>query len=613
MKLKVLSLVIIASLLASILLIGIGTAQYNKAIDWPKIAVKLPNGTQDMNVSAAPPYDIGDKFNITIEIQNVTEMSAYGITILWNSTYMNMTNWWPLWAPPNWGSALIAFWTNDLRTVAGPWFGLVPPRIGAFVDLSQTAFGAQYNKTGTFALCKIEFRINTYGPHGFYIWKDPANYPDYNYYPGTVPVYWELQQEGAFPEAIHLPYCNVMIAPYADLTEYNVRWSKNPYFAPETHYSGRVSSAMLWIHPPAPYPPVATKTHSPAFPFVDDIVTFTITQTKAGFDGATTRPISSVTIDYGDLSPTNTSAFTPPSIKFYHAYTAKNTYTVKVYCYAAGMPPSLAWCNLTQPITIYEKALTGIDVYEVRKPIWPGDPGGKSGEGTDLPGRPYDPQSLVVLEAYVFYNGEPVQCKIVSFEVTIPRLEQCILYRTDRTGDDPDDPKDADGIAWIEFRIPELCWEYGGPEFYFGKWLVTVTVEMCEVKYMDTMEFDMGYILTLSNMVSVGETFKKCEYVTFDVKVTNIDWLIVPATIILVVYDDNEVPIGQEVVGIDVPAGAFCNPKTITVRLALHIPKYAYVGTERPIGYINLFTALPSECGLAYCPEVSDRFVILAS
>jgi hypothetical protein len=387
-----------------------------------------------------------------------------------------------------------------------------------------------------------------------------------------------------------------MVAPGAELHDYNVRWSQNPYFAPPTPLSGRVSSAMLWIQPPMPRPPSCTIGVSPTYPIEDDTVTATVT-TTAGFDGTTPRPVTMVILNWGDGSANETDNTAP--FVFTHVYTDPGSYLIKAWCYAGGMPPQLAWCNTSKPITVLAKALTGIDVYQVRHSIWPTDPGGKSGEGPDVPGRPYDPQSLVVLEAYVFYNGEPVQCKIVAFEVLFEG-EDCILYRVDYSNET--------GYARIEFRIPEMCWPEG-PTALFGKWFVYVGVEMCEVKYNDTMWFDVGYILTLSNMEPVETSYKKCERVEFTVDVTNIDWLWVPATMILVVYDDNEVPIGQEIIDVDVPPGEYCNPTTITVPISLHIPKYAYVGIGT--GYINLFTALPSECGLAYCPEVSAQFLIL--
>jgi len=607
MKLKAFSLIMIASLLASMLLIGIGTAQFLIGAT-AVFLVKLPNGTQYMNVTTAQ-YDVGDKFNITVAIHNVTTMTAYGLTIVWNATFQNATgNWWLSSffmgevIAGRWSAASVGYVGNDYdKDVLGGALGV--PLIGAFVGLGQSALKPKNNVTGDFDICKIEFQINAYGPHGFYIWKDPANYAPWPY----AAAFPRLAYEGGFPPATHPTYSGWMTPPAPGVKQsYDVIWwPKFPLY---------VANALLWIQPPAPKAPTAVKTLSPSFPKVNETVTATVTQTKPAFNGTHTNDISQVTIDWGDTSATETLTGPSPWV-FTHEYTASGPYLIKVYCFAAHQPPGTEWCNLTNPITIIPVELTGIDVYQVRKPIWPGDPAGKAGEGLNIPGRPYDPQSLVVLEAYVFYNGEPVQCKIVSFEVKFG--EECILYRTDMTGDDPDDPRDADGIAWIEFRIPELCWDYGGPEALFGKWFVIVTVEMCEVKFNDTMMFDMGYILTLSNMVSVlscqepepWETFKKCEYVSFNVDITNIDWYFVPATIILVVYDDNEVPIGQEILGLDVPPGEYCSPTTITFCIALHIPKYAYVGTGT--GYINLFTALPSECGLAYCPEVSDQFLIL--
>jgi hypothetical protein len=167
----------------------------------------------------------------------------------------------------------------------------------------------------------------------------------------------------------------------------------------------------------------------------------------------------------------------------------------------------------------------------------------------------------------------------------------------------------------MTFRIPVLCWEYGGPSALFGKWTVFVSVSMCEETYMDNMSFDMGYILTLSNMFALPPTSVKVgQTISFNATVTNIDWASagnVPGTLILTVFDTQDVPIGQFIVSESFPGEAqFCHPKATNITISLTIPKYAYVGTAT--GYLDLFTGLPALGGLAYCPEVSATFRVVA-
>jgi hypothetical protein len=299
---------------------------------------------------------------------------------------------------------------------------------------------------------------------------------------------------------------------------------------------------------------------------------------------------------------------------FYHKYSAAGTYTITEDCYAPYQPAGLAWCNITSSVTVTAPVSTGIDVYEVRESLWPGDLNWTtSGVGPGVPGRPYSPQALVHLEAYVIYNGAPVQEQIVTFEVhvltpspLIGPANMTILIVTAMTN--------ATGYADIQFRIPNLCAEFGGPQGLMGKWWVYVDVAMCQIKYSDYMFFDMGYILTLSNMVPITNLVKVCQYINFTVSVTNIDWASagnVPAYVVLVIYDNNEVPIGYDMVKMSFPGETtFCQPVTTTIQMALHIPKYAFVGQST--GYINLFTYIPSLCGLPYCPEATTSFLTQA-
>jgi hypothetical protein len=210
----------------------------------------------------------------------------------------------------------------------------------------------------------------------------------------------------------------------------------------------------------------------------------------------------------------------------------------------------------------------------------------------------------------VTYGGAPEPVKIVSFQINVTQAEYpslgmqgaCILFMTNETS--------YYGEAFCSFRIPNI---YPNPLALFGKWTVYVTVSMCQVTYKDNMTFQMGYILTLSNMFPTNSPTKRMLPITFNVTITNIDWYSVPTTMILVCYDNNEVPIGQVLLTLSVPGetpDTLVSVSTTYLITLSSIPWSAYVGTS--MGYINLFDwGLPALGGLAFCPQASASFLIV--
>jgi hypothetical protein len=344
--------------LTSLILIAAGTlaptlvmAQYSTTTTGPVIAVELPNGTQDMNVTNAHPYAVGDKFNVTVWINNVTELDGFGVTVFWNSTFQSMTAF--SWSAAmkaqqlagNWSLSPVILgteWTNNATAMSGkPWSGHIPINIGAILGIGGTALADAYVFTGNVEICILTFVINNVGAHWYYIDKDPGNY-------GSNPSSWPtpyLTIESEFA-LVHFPYCLVEVAPGDSISNYGVAWCKNPLFAPPTPLSGSVLNAVLLTYTPASAP-VATITYTPASPHFNQTVTVTVTQTSAGYNGTANCPITNVTINYGDGTPTQWKAPASGVATFTHNYTAMGLYTIKAYCYAAHMPSNLAWCNIT--------------------------------------------------------------------------------------------------------------------------------------------------------------------------------------------------------------------------------------------------------------------------
>ena len=97
----------------------------------------------------------------------------------------------------------------------------------------------------------------------------------------------------------------------------------------------------------------------------------------------------------------------------------------------------------------------------------------KGGEGSNEPGGEFACGEIVYLISRVTYNSDPVQQKLVAFEVRNP-LNQSVVFRTAIT--------DQDGLAEISFRI------LGIPSSN-GTWAAISVVEIAEETVWDTISF----------------------------------------------------------------------------------------------------------------------------
>jgi len=238
-----------------------------------------------------------------------------------------------------------------------------------------------------------------------------------------------------------------------------------------------------------------------------------------------------------------------------------------------------------------------IDLYTQKEPF--------GGKGPNQPSDAFAPQEEVILYANVMYNGEPVQAKIVNFEVKFmdkdPPLS--LLTRTNRTNES--------GIATIKFRIPELCWEYGGAEALFGTWSATAWVKVVEEIVKDTLTFKVGWIVEIVSIWTINENlqpqtrFAKGTCVGVAMVLRNIAMTHKKATLTLVVYDCENQPIADTMLeDVEIEPGE----TSIHVICKLQIPKWTLLGYS--VVYANAYTAPPQLGGVSYCPEVSAGFLI---
>src|SRR5208337_3376389 len=105
------------------------------------------------------------------------------------------------------------------------------------------------------------------------------------------------------------------------------------------------------------------------------------------------------------------------------------------------------------------------------------------GQGANMPMDMVEPQSFVYFNAYVSYNGWPVQSKNVAFEITEP--DGSLYMKTSAI-------TDSDGIATIGIRMPWPC-DPNQDAALLGKWNEVSTVELADVVINDTLNFKYDY------------------------------------------------------------------------------------------------------------------------
>jgi len=226
-----------------------------------------------------------------------------------------------------------------------------------------------------------------------------------------------------------------------------------------------------------------------------------------------------------------------------------------------------------------------IDLYTQKDPY--------SGRGPDMPSDAFAPQEEVILYAYVSYDCNPLEGKLVAFEVRDANGTS-ITYKTDVTN--------ASGLATANFRISSMP--------FFGTWSAIATVEVLQRTIGDNLTFEVGWIVELDDVKVMNEygeiesSFLREEYMCFNLTVHNIAFLSKIVTFTIVAYDEEGVPIGVAFL-CDFPV----SPGTLQVLIVnLQLPKWAFIGVGSV--YADVYTNLPFNGGVPYCPEITAVFLI---
>ncbi|MGQ9538629.1 MAG: InlB B-repeat-containing protein [Candidatus Bathycorpusculaceae bacterium] len=220
------------------------------------------------------------------------------------------------------------------------------------------------------------------------------------------------------------------------------------------------------------------------------------------------------------------------------------------------------------------------------------------GRGLNQKSDAFQPQELVELYARVTYNNAPITNWLVAFQVLDP-LNKTIAVCTNLT--------DGEGVASFRFRIP---WPSGDAEqIVFGNWKAVATVNIADKVFMDTLTFQVGWILQVTGIKilnvehSPQTDFLPGETIVFNLTVKNIALTDKAAVIIVDAFDFANHPIAH-IIYENKPI--VFQPGESFVKVVSQIPKTAIAGkaTVSAVAY----NALPEYGGVPYSPPCSSHF-----
>ena len=247
-----------------------------------------------------------------------------------------------------------------------------------------------------------------------------------------------------------------------------------------------------------------------------------------------------------------------------------------------------------RPVAVSAASGRVIDLYTQKAPF--------DGTGINQSSDAFEPQDSVVLYALVTYNDAPVAQKLVAFQVNGPAnpLLNITTVGSASTG--------QDGIAQFSFRIP---WPSENPEEQiFGKWFVKATVDIAEQTVVDTLTFQVGWIIKITNVETLNDQLKpqtrflRREAIVFNLTVENIALTEKSATITIDVQDATNHPI----IHVQKENLVF-QPGTTYLTVSSQIPTTATIGQASISA--AAYTWPPENGGVLYSPAFSATFEII--
>jgi len=247
-----------------------------------------------------------------------------------------------------------------------------------------------------------------------------------------------------------------------------------------------------------------------------------------------------------------------------------------------------------RPVAVSAASGRVIDLHTQKAPF--------DGKGINQSSDAFEPQESVVLYAIVTYNDAPVAQKLVAFQVNGPAnpLSNITTVGSAST--------DQDGIAQFSFRIP---WPNDDPEKkIFGQWFAIATVSIADQTVIDTLTFQVGWIIKITNVETLNDQLKpqtrflRREAIMFNLTVENIALTEKSATITIDVQDATNHPI----IHIQKENLVF-QQGTTYLTVSSQIPTTATIGQASVSA--AAYTWSPENGGVLYSPAFSATFEII--
>jgi hypothetical protein len=225
-----------------------------------------------------------------------------------------------------------------------------------------------------------------------------------------------------------------------------------------------------------------------------------------------------------------------------------------------------------------------------------------NGKGMNQSSDSFQPQELVILYALVTYNEVPLANMLVAFQVNNPAnaFQNVTVVGISSTN--------QSGIAQFSFRIP---WPSENAEqTIFGEWFAIATVDIAEQVAVDTLTFQVGWIIKITNITTLNaELGPQTKYlrgaiIAFNLTIENIALTPKLATIIIDAQDAASYPI----IHTEIDNLVF-KPGENHMSVPSQIPMTATIG-EATILTVA-YTAPPKIGGAPYSPAALSTFEIV--
>jgi len=224
------------------------------------------------------------------------------------------------------------------------------------------------------------------------------------------------------------------------------------------------------------------------------------------------------------------------------------------------------------------------------------------GKGANQSCDAFQPQELVQFYAFVTYNEYPVANKLVAFQVNNPAntFQNLTMVGVSFTN--------QSGIAEFSFRMP---WPSENAEqIIFGKWFAIATVDIMEEVIVDTLTFQVGWIIRVTSIETLNADlgpqveYQREEAIVFNLTIENIALTPKSATIMVDAYDMASYPIIHTEMN-----NLVFQPGRDFLYVTSQIPEAAAIGKATVSA--TAYTAAPEIGGVPYSPPASTTFTII--